>query len=165
VSDAPSLDPRDVRRKRFVLLAATASLSMIFVDITVTAIAGPDIGGALDLGPSGVAWITNAYLVTLAALMAIGGRLGDIIGKRNAFLIGIVTFASASALCGAATDATTLIGGRVLQGIGACLMQPAASALIIETFPSGERKRPEMCRASRWRTSSTRMFVSFVSRP
>ena len=114
---------------------------MIFVDITVTAIAGPDIGGALDLGPSGVAWITNAYLVTLAALMAIGGRLGDIIGKRNAFLIGIVTFASASALCGAATDATTLIGGRVLQGIGACLMQPAASALIIETFPSGERGR------------------------
>lgn len=114
---------------------------MIFVDITVTAIAGPDIGGALGLGPSGVAWITNAYLVTLAALMAIGGRLGDIIGKRNAFLIGIVTFAGASALCGAAADASTLIGGRVLQGIGACLMQPAASALIIETFPAGERGR------------------------
>lgn len=124
-----------------MLLAATASLSMIFVDITVTAIAGPDIGEALGLGPSGVSWITSAYLVTLAALMAIGGRLGDILGKRNAFLAGIVTFAAASALCGAAPDAATLLGGRVLQGLGACLMQPAASALIIETFPAGQRGR------------------------
>jgi EmrB/QacA subfamily drug resistance transporter len=129
------------RRRLLVLLAMTASLSMIFVDMTVTAIAGPDIGAAFGLGPSGVAWITNAYLVTLAALMAIGGRLGDLMGKRNAFLVGIVTFAAASALCGAATDVRVLLAGRVLQGIGACLMQPAASALIIETFPAGERGR------------------------
>lgn len=125
----------------FLLLAATGSLSMIFVDITVTAIAGPDIGDALGMGPGGVSWITNAYLVTLAALMAIGGRLGDIFGKRNAFLAGIVTFAAASALCGTATDASMLYAGRMLQGVGACLMQPAASALIIETFPAGERGR------------------------
>ena len=114
---------------------------MIFVDITVTAIAGPEIGRSLGLGPSGVAWITNAYLVTLAALMAIGGRLGDIVGKRNAFLCGIFVFAGASLVCGTAGDAATLIAGRILQGIGACLMQPAASALIIETFPAGERGR------------------------
>lgn len=124
-----------------MLLAATGSLSMIFVDITVTAIAGPDIGDALGLGPSGVAWIASSYLVTLAALMAIGGRVGDLVGKRNAFLVGIVTFAAASAMCGIAADATMLYAGRVLQGVGACLMQPAASALIIETFPSGERGR------------------------
>jgi MFS family permease len=141
VSDALPSDPRDARRRLFVLLAATGSLSMIFVDITVTAIAGPDIGDALGLGPSGVSWIANAYLVTLAALMAIGGRLGDIVGKRNAFLAGITVFAAASALCGLAGDATTLLAGRVLQGVGACLMQPAASALIIETFPAGERGR------------------------
>jgi EmrB/QacA subfamily drug resistance transporter len=141
VPDALPPDPRDARRRLFVLLAATGSLSMIFVDITVTAIAGPDIGDAFGLGPSGVSWITNAYLVTLAALMAIGGRLGDLLGKRNAFLAGIATFAAASAMCGIATDASMLYAGRVLQGIGACLMQPAASALIIETFPSGERGR------------------------
>jgi MFS family permease len=65
-----------------------------------------------------VSWIANAYLVTLAALMAIGGRLGDIVGKRNAFLAGITVFAAASALCGLAGDATTLLAGRVLQGVG-----------------------------------------------
>jgi EmrB/QacA subfamily drug resistance transporter len=133
--------PLDARRRLLLLLAATCSLSMIFVDITVTAIAGPDIGDALGVGPAGVAWITNAYLVTLAALMAIGGRLGDIVGKRNAFVAGIAIFAAASALCGAASDAPMLYLGRVLQGIGACLMQPAASALIVETFPAGERGR------------------------
>ena len=128
---------------------------MIFVDITVTAIAGPDIGDALGLGPSGVSWIANAYLVTLAALMAIGGRLGDIVGKRNAFLVGITVFAAASALCGMAGDATTLLAGRVLQGVGACLMQPAASALIIETFPQASAdarwasRSGSRCRSSR----------------
>jgi EmrB/QacA subfamily drug resistance transporter len=112
---------------------------MIFVDITVVGIAGPDVGASLGLDQGGVAWITNAYLVTLAALMAIGGRLGDILGKRTAFLAGIVLFAAASALCGAAGDMAMLMAGRVAQGVGACLMQPAASALIIENFPAGER--------------------------
>lgn len=124
-----------------MLLASTCSLSMIFVDITVTAIAGPDIGASFGVGKDSVAWIANAYLVTLAALMAIGGRLGDLIGKRNVFLLGVAVFAGASALCGAAGDMKMLYAGRILQGIGACLMQPAASALIIETFPAGERGR------------------------
>lgn len=114
---------------------------MIFVDITVTAIAGPDIGAELGLDAGGVSWIANAYIVTLAALMAIGGRLGDLVGKQTAFLVGVSVFAAASALCGAAHDPTTLFAGRILQGIGACLMQPAASALVIETFPPGERGR------------------------
>jgi EmrB/QacA subfamily drug resistance transporter len=126
-------------RRALVLLAATASLSMIFVDITVVAVAGPAIGRELGLDASGVAWIANAYIVTLAAMMAIGGRLGDLVGKRNAFVSGLVLFAAASALCGASHDFTTLVAGRVLQGLGACLMQPAASALVIEHFPAGER--------------------------
>ncbi|MFM1867936.1 MAG: hypothetical protein RL591_1344 [Planctomycetota bacterium] len=114
---------------------------MIFVDLTVTAVAGPRIGAELGLGPTGVAWIANAYIVTLAAAMAVGGRLGDIFGKRSTFLAGVVGFASASALCGLATSAELLIAGRVLQGLSACLMQPASSALVIETFPAGERGR------------------------
>lgn len=114
---------------------------MIFVDLTVTAVAGPRIGAELGLGPGGIAWIANAYMVALAAAMAIGGRLGDVFGKRSAFLAGVVGFAGASALCGAATSAEILIAGRVLQGLAACLMQPASSALVVETFPAGERGR------------------------
>ena len=78
---------------------------MIFIDITVVAVAGPAIGRELGLDAAGVAWIANAYIVTLAAMMAIGGRLGDLVGKRNAFVFGLAVFATASALCGAATDA------------------------------------------------------------
>ncbi len=114
---------------------------MIFVDLTVTAVAGPKIAADLGLSPTGVAWIANAYMVALAAAMAIGGRLGDIFGKRSTFLAGVVGFAGASALCGLATSEGMLIAGRVLQGLSACLMQPASSALVIETFPQGERGR------------------------
>lgn len=126
-------------KRWLVLLALTGSLSMIFVDITVTAVAGPSIGEALGLGPGGVSWIATSYLVTLAALMAIGGRVGDIVGKRNAFLAGVALFAAASALCGAANDGATLLLGRVLQGVAACLMQPASASLVIENFAPGER--------------------------
>lgn len=135
MSDATEPHPR----RWLVLLALTGSLSMIFVDITVTGIAGPKIAAALGMGVQGTSWIATAYLITLAAGMAIGGRLGDIVGKRNAFLAGIVAFTAASALCGAATDGATLLAGRVLQGLGACLMQPASSALVIENFAAGER--------------------------
>lgn len=114
---------------------------MIFVDLTVTAVAGPRIGAELGLGPTGIAWIANAYMVALAAAMAVGGRLGDIFGKRSTFLAGVIGFATASALCGLASSAELLLAGRVLQGLSACLMQPASSALVIETFPVGERGR------------------------
>ena len=122
-----------------MLVALTGSLSMIFVDMTVTAVAGPKIGDALGLDDTGIAWIANAYMLALAALMAIGGRMGDVLGKRTAFLCGVSVFAIASALCGAASDPVVLIGGRVLQGVGACLMQPASAALVIESFAPGER--------------------------
>ena len=135
MTDASAPNPK----RWLVLLALTGSLSMIFVDITVTAVAGPEIGREFGLGENGVSWIATSYLVTLAALMAIGGRLGDILGKRNAFWAGVIVFATASAVCGAATDGTMLYAGRVLQGIGACLMQPASASLVIENFAPGER--------------------------
>ncbi len=126
-------------RRWMILLALTGSLSMIFVDVTVSGVAGPTIAGEFGSGTDGVAWIANAYLVALAALMAIGGRLGDILGKRRAFEAGIVGFAAASAICGLAGSMEMLLLGRALQGVGAALMQPASSALVIECFAPGER--------------------------
>ncbi len=135
----PSRSAHPDPRRWLVLFALTGSLSMIFVDMTVTAVAGPSIGATLGMTEHGVSWIISSYLVTLAALMAIGGRLGDILGKRNAFLGGVAMFAAASVLCAMAPDAATLYAGRILQAIAACLMQPASAALVIENFAPGER--------------------------
>lgn len=126
-------------RRWLVLLALTGSLSMIFVDVTVSGVAGPTIAGELGSDANGVAWIANAYMVALAALMAIGGRFGDILGKRRAFEAGVVGFAAASAICGLAGSMEMLLLGRALQGASAALMQPASSALVIECFAPGER--------------------------
>ncbi|MGA0871509.1 MAG: MFS transporter [Phycisphaerales bacterium] len=133
----PPHDPAP--RRGLVLVAMTGSLSMIFVDITVVGIALPEIGGDLGLDEAGVNWVVNAYMLALAATMAIGGRLGDLFGKVRAFAIGVALFALASALCGFATTGTMLLVGRVGQGLAACLMQPASSSLVIEHFAPGER--------------------------
>ena len=127
------------QRKWLVLFAMTGSLAMIFVDMTVVAIALPSISRSLDMGQAGQAWIVTSYLLTLASLMALGGRIGDLVGKVPAFIAGVAGFAAASVLCGFATDGTTLILGRVLQGVSACLMQPASSALVVGAFAPGER--------------------------
>jgi EmrB/QacA subfamily drug resistance transporter len=136
----PSADGMSAQPRRWlVLLAMTGSLSMIFVDMTVVGVALPSIGRSLAMGVQGQAWIVSAYLLALASLVALGGRMGDLIGRVPAFVAGVAGFAAASALCGAATDGTMLIAGRVAQGISACLMQPASSALVIGAFAPGER--------------------------
>jgi len=126
-------------RRGLVLVAMTGSLSMIFVDITVVGVSLPEIGDALGLGESGLHWVVNGYLLALAAAMAIGGRLGDLLGKVRAFAMGVILFALASALCGLATSGAMLVAGRVAQGLAACLMQPASASLVISHFSPGER--------------------------
>ena len=133
----PSTGPTP--RRGLVLVAMTGSLSMIFVDITVVGVALPEIGRDLGLDEAGLNWVVNAYLLALAAAMAIGGRLGDLLGKVRAFAIGVVLFALASVACGLAADGPQLIVARLLQGLAACLMQPASASLVVEHFAPGER--------------------------
>ena len=127
------------QRRWLVLVAMTGSLSMIFVDMTVVGVALPRVGASLGMGDAGQNWIITGYLLTLASFMALGGRIGDLAGKVRAFLAGVLLFAAASALCAAARDGSSLILGRVLQGLAACLMQPASAALVIGAFAPGER--------------------------
>jgi MFS family permease len=126
-------------RRGLVLLAMTGSLSMIFIDMTVVGVALPRIGASLGMDDVGQAWIVTSYLLALASLMAVGGRVGDLVGKVPAFVAGVVAFAAASAVCAFARDGTQMIAGRVLQGVAACLMQPASGALVIGAFAPGER--------------------------
>src|SRR5580698_11145663 len=88
------------RSKNLVLAAMIFAVSMTFIDQTIVSIAVPQIQRELGLSSTGVQWAINAYLLSLAALFAVGGRLGDTLGHRKMVIIGVVTFAAASAMCG-----------------------------------------------------------------
>jgi EmrB/QacA subfamily drug resistance transporter len=140
------MDETGSRTKNLTLAAMILAVSMTFIDQTIVAIAVPELQQDLSLSSTGVQWIVNGYLLSLSALFAFGGKLADIAGHRRMVTIGVVIFATASALCGAtptdggATEAW-IIAFRVIQGAGAALMFPAALAIVLGTFPVGERGR------------------------
>ena len=133
------------RSRRLILTAMIFAVAMTFIDQTIVSIAAPTIQHALGLSSSGMQWAINAYLLTLAALFAFGGRLGDIAGHRKMVVLGVIIFASASALCGAtpsgAAAETWLVAFRALQGAGGAIMFPAAIAIVVETFDLRSRGR------------------------
>ena len=131
--DAPS------PHRWLVLLAMTGSLAMIFLDVTVVGVALPSVQSDLGLGPSELRWAMNAYTLAIASLVALGGRLADSIGRVRCFVSGVAIFALASVLCGVAKDASLFLLARALQGLGAALMQPSSSTIVINSFAPGER--------------------------
>ncbi|MGC1851557.1 MAG: MFS transporter [Solirubrobacterales bacterium] len=139
------MDETNGGNKTLILAAMILAVSMTFIDQTIVAIAVPELQGDLSLSSTGVQWIINGYLLSLSALFAFGGRLADIAGHRRMVVIGVVIFATASALCGATpTDSAAeawIITFRVIQGAGAALMFPAALAIVLAAFPVRERGR------------------------
>ena len=126
---------------RWVLLATVLGSSMVMLDSTVVNVALPTIGRELNASLAGLQWTITGYTLSLAGLILLGGSLGDRAGRRRIFLIGVVWFALASALCGAAPDIGVLIGARVLQGIGGALLTPGSLAIIQASFAPDERPR------------------------
>jgi EmrB/QacA subfamily drug resistance transporter len=122
-------------RHWWTLVAAGIGLGMNVLDGTVVNVALPSIQRDLHSSFATVQWVVNAYFLAFAILLATGGRLGDIFGRRRIFLIGVAVFAVASAACGFAPNNATLLAGRVIQGAGAALMIPATLALIVTNFP------------------------------
>ncbi|HET7508059.1 MAG TPA: MFS transporter [Solirubrobacterales bacterium] len=133
------------QNSKLILAAMIFAVSMTFIDQTIVAIAVPTIQDDLSLSATGVQWIINGYLLSLSALFAFGGRLADIAGHRRMVTLGVVIFATASALCGAtptgSLDEAWLITFRVIQGAGAAIMFPAALAIVLNAFPVRERGR------------------------
>ena len=129
--------------KYLVLTAMIFAVAMLFVDQTIVAIAIPDIERSLSLSATGAQWIINGYLLALASLFALGGKLSDVLGHRRMVIVGIVGFAGASALCGAAPTGAHgeawLIVFRVVQGAFGALMFPAALAIVVNAFEPQER--------------------------
>jgi EmrB/QacA subfamily drug resistance transporter len=131
--------------RNWVLAAMIFAVSMTFIDQTIVSIAVPNIQRELDLTSTGVQWVVNAYLIALAALFALGGRLSDIFGHTKMCVIGVIVFVVASTMCGLTPKGTYaeawIVGFRAVQGAGGALMFPAALAIVVNTFPLRERGR------------------------
>jgi EmrB/QacA subfamily drug resistance transporter len=126
-------------RKWWTLAAVAFGLFMIMLDNTVVNVALPSIQKDLDVKLSELEWIVTAYALTFAALLITGGKLGDLLGRRRLFVVGIAIFTLSSLACGLAPTAEFLIGARAVQGVGAALMNPASLSIITATFPPRER--------------------------
>ncbi|MGW0946110.1 MFS transporter [Streptomyces sp. NPDC002623] len=126
---------------RWILLTTVLGSSMVLLDSTVVNVALPRIGRDLDADLAVLQWTVNAYMLTLAGLILLGGSLGDRYGRRKVFVIGVVWFAAASLLCGLAPNAGVLIAARALQGIGGALLTPGSLALIQASFHPDDRSR------------------------
>jgi EmrB/QacA subfamily drug resistance transporter len=124
---------------RWLLAATILGSSMVFIDSTAVNVALPALQKSLDASIAEVQWVVEAYILTLSALMLVGGALGDRYGRRLVFSIGIASFAAASAWCGLAPNAIQLIIARGMQGIAAALLVPGSLALITGFFPEAER--------------------------
>src|SRR5258705_8076760 len=127
------------RRKQLALAAAIMGSFVAGLDATVINVALPSIADDLGGGLAGQQWVSNAYLLTLGALILVGGSLGDHFGERRIFSIGVAGFGAVSLLCALAPSIDILIAGRALQGVFGALLTPSALAVIVSTFPPDER--------------------------
>ena len=139
-SQASSGQPRNL-----ILAAMIFAVAMTFIDQTIVSIAAPEVQKQLGLTSTGVQWAINAYLLSLAALFAFGGRLADTVGHRRMVTLGVVVFATASAMCGLTPKGSLaeawIVTFRVIQGAGGAIMFPAALAIVVQTFALRERGR------------------------
>jgi EmrB/QacA subfamily drug resistance transporter len=127
--------------KTMTLVAVGLGVAMVALDTNVLAVGTPTIARDLGASLSGIQWLTNGYLLALGALLIVGGKLGDRLGRKRVFVAGLVAFALSSLLCAAATSTAMLVGLRVLQGVAGALLIPNTVALLRATFPPGELSR------------------------
>jgi EmrB/QacA subfamily drug resistance transporter len=126
-------------RKWWTLAAVALGLFMIMLDNTVVNVALPSIQRDVGADLSELEWIVSGYALTFAALLLVGGKLADLLGRRLVFVAGLAVFAASSLACALAPTAGFLIGARVAQGAGAALMNPATLSIITATFPPRQR--------------------------
>ncbi|TDW70304.1 MFS transporter [Kribbella pratensis] len=130
----------DPRRWRLLGLLAVAQF-MLILDVTVVAIALPNIQSDLGLSRETLTWVVSAYTLMFGGLMLLGGRAADLFGSRRVVLTGLIVFTLASLVTGLANGPELLLGGRVAQGIGAAMLSPAALSVVTKTFDGDERNK------------------------
>ncbi|MFE3410581.1 MFS transporter [Streptomyces mirabilis] len=132
------------RHLGLALFVIAAAQLMVVLDATITNIALPAIQTDLGVSDANLAWIVNSYALAFGGLLLLGGKAGDLFGRRKMFQVGTAVFTLASLLGGLAPNESLLIGARVLQGVGAALAAPSALALITTTFPAGKSRNTAM---------------------
>src|SRR5688500_3498006 len=138
-----SPEPGAARRGYHPALALTiiaASQLMVVLDATIVNIALPQMQQALNFSTTSLSWVLNAYTLTFGGLLLLGGRAGDILGRRRMFVAGILVFTLASFLGGLATSSGWLLAARALQGVGAAIAAPTALSLITTNFAEGQAR-------------------------
>jgi EmrB/QacA subfamily drug resistance transporter len=140
VTGEPSLRV-DSPQGRWVIIAAVLGSGVVFLDGTVVNVALPAISRDLHASVRGLQWVLDGYLVTLSALLLLGGSAGDSYGRRRVFLTGLAGFVAASVLCGLAPGVGFLIAARALQGVAGAMLVPASLSIISSTFDAGDRGR------------------------
>ncbi len=128
-------------RPWWTLIGACSGLFLLMLDSTVVALALSSVRADLSASATELQWVMNGYLLTIAVLVVTAGRLGDMFGRKRVFSVGMVLFAAGSVLSGAAQDPTMLIGGRVLQGVGAAPMLSLSLAIVCNVFPAAQQPR------------------------
>lgn len=135
--------PSEFQRYR-VLWPLVPAMAMVMIDFTIVSISASTIQDDLHLSETAVQWLVTAYALSTAAFVALGGRLGDILGHKRIVVSGVILFAGASLMCGLVPDSGSiavpwLVTFRVLQGVGAGLLIPSATVLVLDAFPPAER--------------------------
>jgi MFS family permease len=128
-----------VDRKQLVLIAAILGSGVVFLDGSVVNVALPALRADLHAGLATQQWVVEAYLLTLSSLLLVGGSLGDLLGRRRVFIVGLAGFGAMLGLCAVAPNAALLVAGRTLQGAAGALLVPSSLALITGSFEGEAR--------------------------
>ena len=130
-----TVDTRNDRARWLALYVLCGGMLMIVLDATIVNVALPTIKDDLGFSQSNLAWVVNAYLIAFGGLLLLAGRLGDLIGQRRIFLIGLAVFTAASALCAVSQSQEMLIGARFVQGAGGAIASAVILGMIVTMFP------------------------------
>ncbi len=140
-STQAATDRRPNRRRAIALGLLVSAQFMVMLDTSIVNVALPSIQSDLGLGPAGVAWVVNAYVLAFGGLLVLSGRVADLFGRRRMFIGGSALFTVGTLLAAAASNQWMLVGSRVIQGAGAAALSPAAMSLLLLTFPGPARAR------------------------
>ena len=132
-----------------LLVVVCLAQFMVILDVSIVNVALPSIRDGLHFSTTGLQWVVNAYTLTFAGFLLLGGRAADLLGRRRVFLAGTALFALASLACALADSRGLLIGARALQGIGGAVISPASLAIIATSFARGPRAQPRAGRVGR----------------
>jgi EmrB/QacA subfamily drug resistance transporter len=136
----PISSARHRDRRNITLAVVLCAQLMIVLDMTVVNVALPSMAAGLHLSATSLSWVLNAYTLTFGGLLLLGGRAGDILGRRQAFMAGLAIFTLASLAGGLATSSAALLAARAVQGVGGAIASPAVLAAIVASFPDGRER-------------------------